>query len=60
MFYECELNYITPRGKWYDYSWKGNCEKSGGILYNILVKPVQCYLHINNGNNSNEMGFYLV
>ena len=37
IFYECELNYNTPRGKWYDYSWKGNSEKSGGILYNIGI-----------------------
>ena len=32
-----ELNYITPRGKWYDYSWKGNFDKSGGVLFNIGI-----------------------
>ena len=32
-----ELNYITPRGRWYHYSWKGNDEKSGGITYNIGI-----------------------
>ena len=31
------LNYVTPRGKWYDYSWKGNIEKSGGICTNIGI-----------------------
>ena len=36
-YLECELNYNTPRGRWYDYSWKGNFEKSGGILYNIGI-----------------------
>jgi UDP-N-acetyl-2-amino-2-deoxyglucuronate dehydrogenase len=32
-----ELNYITPRGKWYDYSWKGDFDKSGGVLFNIGI-----------------------
>ena len=36
-FYDCELNYNTPRGNWYDYSWKGDKKKSGGILYNIGI-----------------------
>ena len=31
------LNYVTPRGKWYHYSWKGDFEKSGGIATNIGV-----------------------
>ena len=31
------LSYITSRGKWYDYSWKGDIEKSGGIATNIGV-----------------------
>lgn len=31
------LTYITPRGKWYDYSWKGIIEKSGGIATNIGI-----------------------
>ena len=31
------LNYITPRGKWYHYSWKGNYDKSGGIATNIGI-----------------------
>ncbi len=35
--HEIDLRYITPRGKWYDYSWKGNSEKSGGIATNIGI-----------------------
>jgi len=35
--YEIDLTYITSRGKWYRYSWKGNEEKSGGIAANIGV-----------------------
>jgi len=33
--YDIDLTYITGRGKWYYYSWKGNIEKSGGIITNI-------------------------
>jgi len=33
--YIIQINYITPRGKWYNYSWKGNVDKSGGITTNI-------------------------
>ncbi len=35
--YKVDLTYITSRGKWYDISWKGNIEKSGGIATNIGV-----------------------
>jgi len=31
------LTYITPRGKWYHYSWKGDVMKSGGIATNIGI-----------------------
>jgi len=31
------LTYITPRGTWYHYSWKGNISKSGGIATNIGI-----------------------
>ncbi|MCY2991356.1 MAG: Gfo/Idh/MocA family oxidoreductase [Planctomycetota bacterium] len=31
------LSYVTRRGKWYDASWKGNPEKSGGVSMNIGV-----------------------
>ena len=31
------LNYITPRGGWYDVSWKGEMAKSGGTTTNIGV-----------------------
>jgi UDP-N-acetyl-2-amino-2-deoxyglucuronate dehydrogenase len=35
--YEVDLSYITSRGNWYHYSWKGLLEKSGGIATNIGV-----------------------
>ena len=34
---EIFINYITPRGNWYDYSWKTDETKSGGILINIGI-----------------------
>ncbi len=30
-----DLKYITPRGRWYHHSWKGDMDKSGGIVTNI-------------------------
>jgi len=33
--YNIDLTYITSRGTWYLYSWKGDEEKSGGITTNI-------------------------
>ena len=35
--YQVELVYITSRGRWYDYSWKGDFQKSGGIATNIGI-----------------------
>ena len=33
--YSIDLKYITARGNWYRYSWKGDMQKSGGIVTNI-------------------------
>jgi len=35
--HKVELIYVTSRGKWYDYSWKGDPQKSGGIATNIGI-----------------------
>jgi UDP-N-acetyl-2-amino-2-deoxyglucuronate dehydrogenase len=35
--HKVELTYITSRGSWYNYSWKGNVEKSGGVATNIGI-----------------------
>lgn len=32
-----DLTYITPRGNWYLFSWKGSLEKSGGLATNIGI-----------------------
>ncbi len=55
--HEIELNYITARGKWYLFSWKGDPTKSGGLATNIGIHffdmlmwifgpPEQCRVHI--------------
>jgi len=35
--HKIKLTYITSRGTWYHYSWKGDIEKSGGIGTNIGI-----------------------
>lgn len=35
--FNIELTYITSRGRWYNASWKGDKNKSGGIVTNIGV-----------------------
>lgn len=35
--HKIDLTYITSRGKWYFYSWKGILEKSGGVATNIGI-----------------------
>ena len=32
-----QLSYLTARGRWYDVSWKGVEERSGGIIVNIGI-----------------------
>lgn len=35
--HQVEMTYITSRGSWYDYSWKGDSQKSGGVATNIGI-----------------------
>ncbi len=35
--YDVDLTYITGRGNWYYFSWKGDIHKSGGIATNIGI-----------------------
>lgn len=34
---QTNLQYITARGNWYHYSWKGQEDKSGGLVSNIGI-----------------------
>ena len=65
--HKVRLTYITSRGVWYHYSWKGNQEKSGGIGTNIGIhffdmlmwlfgSPKKTELYI---REDNRMGGYL-
>jgi UDP-N-acetyl-2-amino-2-deoxyglucuronate dehydrogenase len=55
--HEVSLTYITSRGHWYDVSWKGSPERSGGIATNIGIHffdllmwlfgpPLECDVHL--------------
>ena len=35
--HDVELSYITSRGPWYQVSWKGDHDKSGGVATNIGI-----------------------
>src|SRR5207244_12117232 len=35
--HEVCLTYVTARGRWYDVSWKGSAERSGGLVTNIGI-----------------------
>jgi UDP-N-acetyl-2-amino-2-deoxyglucuronate dehydrogenase len=35
--HEVELAYVTARGPWYDASWKGAEDRSGGVVMNIGI-----------------------
>jgi UDP-N-acetyl-2-amino-2-deoxyglucuronate dehydrogenase len=35
--HEVLLTYVTARGRWYDTSWKGSEERSGGLVTNIGI-----------------------
>ena len=35
--FDVDLSYITTRGSWYQKSWKGDIEKSGGVATNIGI-----------------------
>ncbi len=35
--YDIDLTYVTSRGRWYFFSWKGDVQKSGGVATNIGI-----------------------
>ena len=41
-----ELTYVTGRGHWYDHSWKGDVDKSGGIITNIGIHFFDLLIHL--------------
>ena len=61
------LTYVTRRGRWYDVSWKGQPEKSGGVAMNIGVHFFDMLMWLFGGpersevhqNDPRRMGGYL-
>jgi UDP-N-acetyl-2-amino-2-deoxyglucuronate dehydrogenase len=61
------LTYVTARGSWYDVSWKGSEERSGGLVTNIGIhffdlliwlfgRVVACEVHV---RDARRMAGYL-
>lgn len=53
-----DLEYITSRGLWYHYSWKGRQEKSGGIATNIGIHFFDMLVWIFGDCTQNEIKQY--
>jgi UDP-N-acetyl-2-amino-2-deoxyglucuronate dehydrogenase len=49
------LRYITSRGEWYRYSWKGNKSKSGGLASNIGIHFFDMLIWVFGDPISNEV-----
>ncbi len=56
--YDISLTYITPRGKWYNYSWKGDIKKSGGIATNIGIHFFDMLIWIFGAVKTNTVHYY--
>lgn len=52
------LTYITSRGLWYNYSWKGDKEKSGGIAVNIGIHFFDLLIWLFGGVENNIVHLY--
>lgn len=56
--HDVELTYITSRGKWYFFSWKGDEKKSGGIATNIGIHFFDILLWIFGSLEYSELHLY--
>jgi len=65
--HDVELTCVAPRGRWYEHSWKGSPEKSGGVPTNIGVHFFDlltwlfgaCRAHEVHGVDAKRMAGYL-
>ena len=55
--HEIDLKYITSRGPWYLYSWKGNVEQSGGLVTNIGIHFFDMLIWIFGAVKNSEVEF---
>lgn len=53
--HQVTLTYVTRRGAWYDASWKGNDEKSGGVVMNIGIHFFDLLLWLFGGSSRSEV-----
>jgi UDP-N-acetyl-2-amino-2-deoxyglucuronate dehydrogenase len=53
--HQVTLTYITARGGWYDVSWKGSEERSGGIVMNIGIHFFDLLLWLFGGVRASEV-----
>lgn len=53
--FQVNLKYITARGKWYQFSWKGDQTKSGGIATNIGIHFFDMLIWIFGGVQNYEL-----
>ncbi|MFH2140904.1 MAG: Gfo/Idh/MocA family oxidoreductase [Bacteroidota bacterium] len=56
--FDIDLTYITSRGSWYQFSWKGDQQKSGGIAINIGVHFFDMLTWIFGGVKKNIVHLY--
>ena len=56
--FNVDLKYITSRGNWYTYSWKGDVNKSGGIATNIGVHFFDMLIWIFGDVIENHVGYH--
>jgi len=56
--YRIDLKYITSRGHWYNSSWKGDIQKSGGIATNIGIHFFDMLLWIFGGVKESNVSLH--
>ncbi len=56
--YDIKLHYITSRGKWYHYSWKGDMKKSGGVATNIGIHFFDMLMWIFGSVKNNKVNIF--
>lgn len=57
--FDVDLRYITARGNWYEFSWKGDVNKSGGIATNIGVHFFDMLLWVFGGVLENSVELHV-
>jgi len=53
--HQVEIIYLSPRGHWYENSWRGNREKSAGVIMDIGIHFFDALVHLFGNPKSFEM-----